>query len=144
MCCSNKCQGRITKGRTVLCPTKYLGPHLGRYNCVPMVAPRPPIEICIACAVALLVWPETLFAGQLTTTAPAGKMPVTAMIVPAYDIPGQRLVRSIMYPTILTAEPQMMNGALRFVLSANTAIDMVAMKAMAYGGIESSCACVEL
>ena len=71
-------------------------------------------------------------------------MPAAATIVPAYDIPGQRLVRSIMYPTIPTAELPRMNDALRFVLSANTAIDMVVMKAMAYGGIESSCACVEL
>jgi len=78
------------------------------------------------------------------TIAPAGKMPVTATTAPAYDTPGQRLVRSMIYPTIPTAELPTMNGALCFVLSANTAIYMVAMKAMANGGIESSCACVEL
>jgi hypothetical protein len=58
-----------------------------------------------------------------------GKMPAATTIVPAYDIPGQRLTRSSIYPTIPKAEVQMMNGALRFVLSANTAIDMVVMKA---------------
>ena len=81
-----------------------------------------------------------MFAGQLRTIALAGKMPAATTIVPAYDIPGQRLVRSIMYPTILTAELPMINGALCLVLSTNIAVDMVVMKAATYGGIESSCA----
>jgi len=49
-----------------------------------------------------------------------------------------------MYPAIPTAELPMMNGALRFVFSANTATEMVVMKAVMYGGIESSCAWVAL
>ena len=69
-----------------------------------------------------------MFAGQLKTIARAGKMPAEAAIIPAYDIPVQRLVRSMMYPTIPKAEPPMMNGALRFVLSANTAVAMVVTK----------------
>jgi hypothetical protein len=60
--------------------------------------------------------------------APAGNMPAAAKIVPPYDIPGQRLVRSSIYPTTPTAELQMMNGALRLVFSANTAVDIVVMK----------------
>ena len=71
---------------------------------------------------------------------PPGKIPAATTIVPAYDSPGQRLVRSIIYPTIATEELPMMNGALRPVLSANIAMYMVVMKAMALGGIESSCA----
>ena len=69
-----------------------------------------------------------MFAGQLKTIARAGKMPAAAMTIPTYDIPDQRLARSMMYPTIPTAEPPMMNGALRFVLSANTAVAMVVTK----------------
>ena len=69
-----------------------------------------------------------MFAGQLKTIARAGKVPAETMIVPTYDIPDQRLVRSIMYPTIPTTELPMMNGALRFVFSANTAMVMVVMK----------------
>ena len=49
-----------------------------------------------------------------------------------------------MYPTIPTAELPMINGALRFVRSTNTAIDMVAIKAMTQGGIASSCVWVAL
>ena len=69
-----------------------------------------------------------MFAGQLNTIARAGKVPAETNIVPAYDNPDQRLARSIIYPTIPTAELPMMNGALRFVLSANTAMDIVVMK----------------
>ena len=61
--------------------------------------------------------------------ATAGKMPAATTIAPAYDIPGQRLMKSMMYPTIPTAEPPMMNGALRFVFSANTAKVIVVTKA---------------
>ena len=64
----------------------------------------------------------------------AGKVPAQTTIVPTYDTPDQRLVISIVYPTIPTAEPQMMNGALRFVLSAITAVVMVATKATKWGG----------
>ena len=60
--------------------------------------------------------------------ATEGHMPAETTIVPAYDIPGQWLVRSMIYPTIPTVVLQMMNGALRFVFSANTATDMVVMK----------------
>jgi len=51
------------------------------------------------------------------------------MIVPVYDTPARWLVIRIMYPTMPKAEPAIMNGALRPVLSANTAADMVKMKA---------------
>lgn len=81
-----------------------------------------------------------MFAGQLTMTAVEGNIPAVTIIVPAYDRPGQRLLMRIIYPMRATVDPPMMNGALRFVLSANTATAMVVTKAMAYGGIESSCA----
>lgn len=85
-----------------------------------------------------------MFAGQPKRSGPPGKTPAATTIVPAYDIPGQRLVRSIMYPIIPTAELPMMNGALRFVLSAHTAMYIVVQKAMKFGGIVSNCACAEL
>lgn len=60
-----------------------------------------------------------------------GNIPATARIVPVYDSPGQRLVMSKMYPTRATVEPQMMNGALRFFFSTNTATVIVVTKARA-------------
>jgi hypothetical protein len=67
-----------------------------------------------------------------------GNIPAVTMIVPAYERPGQWLLISIIYPTRATVEPPMMNGALRFVFSANTATVIVVMKATTYGGIESN------
>ena len=76
--------------------------------------------------------------------ARAGKVPAATTIVPAYDIPDQRPVRSMMYPTMPIAELPIMNGALRLVFSANMVMDKVVMKATTWGGTESSCACVAL
>ena len=63
--------------------------------------------------------------------AVAGNMPATARIVPVYPRAGQGLLMSSMYPMRATVEPPMMNGALRFVFSTNTATVMVVMKARA-------------
>ena len=117
------------KGRTTPCPTKNLGLHSVRYNCVPIIPPRLPIETCIAFAVALLVWPDTLFAGQLKMIAMAEWMPPVARTVPVYDMPGLWLAMRRMYPTIARAELAMINGVLRLVLSVNTAVDIVRMNA---------------
>ena len=93
------------------------------------MAPRFPIEICIAFVVALLVWPDTLFAGQLTTVTAEGKIPATAMTVPAYAADGRLSVMRIMNPTMASEVLAMMKGALSFVLSASTATIMVKMNA---------------
>ena len=96
-----------------------------------MAAPIFPIVSCNALAVALLVWPETLFAGQLKITAIEGWIPPAAKTVPAYDKPGRLLVMRRIYPMIAKEEVETMNIALRFVLSAITATDMVTTKANA-------------
>lgn len=56
------------EARAMECPTMKRGPSFARYNCVPITAPRFPMLICMALAMALLVCPETLMAGHKRTT----------------------------------------------------------------------------
>ena len=65
-------------------------------------------------------------------------MPDATTIAPVYATPGRSLERSMVYPMMATAEPAIMNGALRFVLSARMAVPMVVTKLTAYKGIVSS------
>lgn len=87
------------------------------------------MESCIAFAVALLVCPETLFAGQLTMTAAEVNAPETAMTAPPYETSGRLPVMRTIYPMMAREELAMMNGALSFVFSAYTAAVMVKVNA---------------
>jgi hypothetical protein len=90
-----------------------------------MITPRFPTEYCNAAATALLVWPETLFAGQLARTVAAPKVPDKAKKVAPYATSGVLLVMKTMYPMMDKLAPKMMNAALRLVLSAYMARTMV-------------------
>lgn len=85
-----------------------------------MTAPRLPILICRALAIARLVCPLTLLAGQDRTSATDGYMPAAAKIVPRYETPGRGSDRSRMYPRIARDDVARMKGARRWYRSDRT------------------------
>lgn len=98
--------------------------------------------ICIAFAIALLVCPDTLIAGQERTSAVDGYIPAAAKNVPKYDTPGRAtgsvFASKIIYPIAAIREEPARKTALFPNFSDAIATPTVVRNANAYGGIVSS------